>query len=83
MATRTIKSAAGKSTLSVAAVRAAVRSVSPAAARKASVTLRDGRSGSKSKSAAGSALSQRSAGGRSAEKTVRSNAAGAGHGKRK
>lgn len=82
MATRTIKSAAGKSTLSVAAVRAAARNASPAAARKASATLRDGQSGAKSKSLAGSALSQRSAG-PSADKTARSSAAGAGHGKRK
>ncbi len=70
MATRTIKSAAGKSSLSVTAVRTA--------ARKASAVLRDGQLSAQSKSRAGSALSQRSA-----TKSARSGAADAGRQKRK
>lgn len=70
MATRTIKSAAGKSSLSITAVRTA--------ARKASAVLRDGRSSAQGTSRASSALSQRSA-----TKSARSGATDAGRRKRK
>ena len=83
MATRTIKSAAGKSNLSVADVRTAARNASATTNGVASHTILTGASGAMSRKAAGTALAQRTAAGGISHNLARSDKTDADRQKRK